>query len=136
MTVRPAAAPLPAAPGIDVVAGRAALRLPRLRGWLLFTIAVVAAFFLLIYSRTALDRTAFELKELETRIATEETRYWELQLEVARLEAPARITQRAAELGLVYPDDVRRITATRHGAPAGDGDERWKDLKTLLTLQP
>ncbi len=135
MTVRPAAAPLPAAPSLDVAAARAALRMPRLRGWLLFTLAVVGAFFLLIYSRVALDRSAFELKEIETRIATEETRYWELQLEVARLEAPARINERAAELGFVYPAEVRRITAVREaGAP--DSEARWADLKALLSAQP
>ncbi len=136
MTVRPAAAPLPAAPPLDVAAAQAALRLPRLRGWLLFTLAVVGAFFLLIYSRVALDRSAFELKEIETRIAVEETRYWELQLEVARLQAPARITERAAELGFVYPAEVGRVTAHRTAGAAPANEAGWADLKALLSAQP
>ncbi len=135
MTTRRAAVPLPPAGGLDVVAGRA-LRLPRLRGWLLFTIAVVVAFFVLIGSRTALDRSAFELKELETRIAAEEQRYWELRLEVARLEAPDRVMARAAELGLVYPAEVRRTTAVREGPAGGNVEQRWGELKSLLNSQP
>ncbi len=136
MTVRPAPAPRVApAPGLDVVAG-AALRLPRLRGWLLFTLAVVGAFFLVIYSRIALDRSAFELADLDTRIAAEESRYWELRLDLARLQAPDRVMRRAEELGMVYPAEVRRVQASRPGAPPAEVDDRWADLKVLLSAQP
>ncbi len=136
MTVRPAAAPRVApAPALDVVA-RSGLHLPRLRGWLLFTLAVVGAFFLVIYSRIALDRSAFELSDLESRITAEESRYWELRLDLARLQAPDRIMRQAEELGMVYPDEVRRVQASRPGAPPAEIQDRWVDLKALLSAQP
>jgi hypothetical protein len=111
---------------------------PRLRGWIIFTIAVVAAFLLLIFSRTALDRTAFELAELETGIEAAETRYWEQRLEVARLQAPDLVIERAQGLGLVYPDPgkLRRVAVPGEGPAASDIDERWAELKALLNSQP
>ena len=57
MSSRPAPAPIPPAAHSLDVAVPARVLVPRLRGWLVFTIAVVAAFLLLIFSRTALDRT-------------------------------------------------------------------------------
>ena len=134
MTVRTAAAPPTAAPGLDLVSGRV-VRVPRVRGWLVFTAAVVAAFFVLIFSRTALDRTAFELQDLEARIAAEETRYWELRLDVARLQAPDRIMQLGEEMGLVYPAEIRPVTATGTQAGAGGAEDRWTELKALLSAQ-
>lgn len=111
---------------------------PRLRGWLLFTVLVVAAFLLLIFSRTALDRTAFELAEFETGIEVAESQYWELRLEVARLQAPNLVVEQAQELGLVYPDpaDLRRVAVPGEGPAASDIDERWTELKALLGSQP
>jgi cell division protein FtsL len=111
---------------------------PRLRPWILFTVAVVVAFFALIYSRIALDRTAFDLQKLNDAIAAEETRYWQLRSEVARMQAPERITTLATEMGMVYPSV--RIPLEVDGATTGDDagvvDERWSDLKALLSAQP
>ena len=134
MTVRTAAPPAVGSGGLELVTGRMA-RVPRLRGWLMFTIAVIAAFFVLIYSRTALDRTAFELQELESRIVAEETRYWELRLDVARLQAPDRIMRLGEGLGLVYPTEIRPVAVV--GVEAGDSgaEDRWTELKALLSAQ-
>ncbi len=134
MTVRTAAAPTATAGGLDLVHPRA-IRIPRIRGWLMFTVAVVAAFFVLIFSRTALDRSAFELQDLEGRIAAEETRYWELRLDVARLAAPNRIMALGEEMGLVYPAEIRPVTVT--GTRAGESgiENRWTELKALLSAQ-
>lgn len=134
MTVRTAAAPATGTAGLELVHGRVA-RVPRIRGWLVFTVAVVAAFFVLVYSRTALDRTAFELQELESRIAVEETRYWELRLDVARLQAPDRIMQLGQEMGLVYPAEIRPVTVAGTGASTTGVEDRWTELKALLSAQ-
>jgi cell division protein FtsL len=101
-----------------------------------FTLAVVMAFFLLIFSRTTLDHTAFEIKDLETRIAAEESRYWELRLEIARLQAPDRIMDAAGELNLVYPEEIRNVTVAIEGGPAMSLDDRCAELKALLSAHP
>ncbi len=133
MTVRVAAAPTTTG-GLDLVRGREA-RVPHIRGWLVFTVAVVAAFFVLIYSRTALDRTAFELQDLESRIVAEETRYWELRLDVARLQAPGRIMRLGEEMGLVYPSEIRPVAVAGSRAGASGIEDRWTELKALLSAQ-
>lgn len=111
-------------------------RQPRLKGWMFFTVIAVAAFMLLIYSRVALDRSAFVLDDLGGQIVAEETRYWELRLQVAEMQAPQRVSRAAEGLGLVYPTE--RITLEVAGVePEGsDIDDRWADLKALLSAQP
>jgi hypothetical protein len=138
MSARPVPLHLPQAGSVGEAAVRHRFAVPRLRGWLLFTTLVVAGFLLLIYSRTALDRSAFDLAELESSIATAESQYWELRLEVARLQSPDLIEARAADLGLVYPDpaELRRITVAGAAAADSEIDERWTELKALLSSQP
>ena len=130
MTVRPVAAPtaLPAPAALPVI------RRPRLRGWLMFTIAVIAAFFVLIYSRTELDRSAFTIDELDRRIAAEQDRYWDLRLDIARLETPARIARLAEDIGMVYPQEQRQIAVA--GVPETTVEDRWVEIKTVLSTQP
>ncbi len=133
MTVHAAAVPTTAG-GLDLVHGQEA-RIPHVRGWLVFTIAVVAAFFVLIYSRTALDRSAFELADLESRIVAEETRYWELRLDVARLQTPDRIMRLGEQMGLVYPAEIRPVTAAGTNDGSSGIEDRWTELKALLSAQ-
>ena len=109
---------------------------PRLRPWIVFTIAVVVAFFGLTYSRISLDRTAFELDELEGRIAEEEARFLELEVEVAQLLDPARIDQAAAELGLQYPAELVSLEVPAIEAEGLDPGERLAQLDSLLSAQP
>jgi cell division protein FtsL len=128
--------PLPGTPGLRVLPGVAARPAPRLGPWLLLTVVVLAAFFLLIYSRIALDRSAFVLEEIGRQTAVEEARYWELRLESSRLQAPERIVARAQELGMVYPDRVGTLEVAGMGASATGAEEHWVDLKALLGAQP
>lgn len=127
--------PLP----LNVPAQRQAVeRRPVARHWVVFTLLVVLAFFALIYSRTALDDSAFLVQQLESGIADEEARYWQLRLEVAELQAPDRIAEEAARLGLIYPQggpvplDVPGVV---RGEPS-DLDDRWAHIKSLLSAQP
>jgi len=108
----------------------------RLRPWLVFAAVVVVAFFGLIFSRVSLDRSGFELDELEQQIAIEGARHWDLRVEVARLQDPNRITLWGAEAGLVYP--AERIEIEVPGVERGglDADNRWALLKAVLTAQP
>mgnify|MGYP001826159508 FL=1 len=109
---------------------------PVVRPLVIFVLAVVLAFFAVIYSRISLDRTAFEIQLLEREIAAQEQLHWDLRVEHARLQAPDRITQRAAELGLVYPNDRQTIELTGVEAVVGGPQDRWLDLRALLLEQP
>ncbi len=133
------AQPLPfpgAAPGLRVVGGTRARRRPRVGAWVLLAVVLAAAFFLLIYSRIALDRSAFVLQEVNRQMEVEEARYWELRLEAAELQAPERIVARAQEMGLVYPESVETLEVPGMGSPGTGAEERWADLKALLGAQP
>lgn len=115
---------------------RVATSRPSIGSWLVLAVVVVGAFFVLIWSRIALDRTAFELERLDREIAAEESQYWELRLEVTELQAPERIRQLADEMGMVYPARVETIEVPALGTPVRDLEERWADLKALLSAQP
>ena len=109
---------------------------PVVRPLLIFTIAVILAFFAVIYSRISLDRTAFELQRLDRAIAAEEERHWDLRVDYARLQAPELITQRAAALGLVYPEDRLTIEISEMANTVGGPEDRWMDLRALFMEQP
>jgi len=134
---RPVSAP-PPRPGSGlrvVVAGRAR-RAPRLRWWVLLAFTVLVAFFALTFSRVTLDRSAFVLEEIGRQMETEQTRYWELRLEAARLQAPERIVEAAEEMGMVYPDEVYPLEVTGIGGSGSETDDRWVDLKAILSARP
>ena len=116
--------------------GRRTKARPVVRPLLIFILAVTIAFFVVIYSRISLDRTAFELQLLDREIAAEEERHWDLRAEHARLQAPDRITERAAELGLVYPDDRQTIEVKGAESAVGGPEDRWMDLRALFVEQP
>jgi cell division protein FtsL len=127
-------------PGVEpefrVVIGTRRRRAPRLRGWLLLAFTVLVAFLGLVYSRIALDRSAFVLDEIQQEMAAQEERYWELRLEVARLQEPDRIIGLAEEMGLVYPVEVRTVEVPGVGGTGTEGDDRWVDLKAILSARP
>ena len=116
--------------------GRRTKSRPVVRPLVIFILAVTIAFFAVIYSRISLDRTAFELQLLDREIAAEEERHWDLRAEHARLQAPDRITERAAELGLVYPDDRQAIEVSGFESAVRGPEDRWMDLRALFVEQP
>jgi cell division protein FtsL len=92
-----------------------------------------------------LDRTERDLREAETR-------YAQLRLQVAQLEAPTRVIEEAEHLGLVRPapKDVTYLRASsdvvgpvlaaggaEEDGPAGTADATdWASLKPLLQASP
>jgi cell division protein FtsL len=128
--------PFPGRPGLRVLVGARARRRPHVGSWVLLTVVLAAAFFLLIYSRIALDRSAFVLQEINRQMEVEEAHYWDLRLEAAELQAPERIVARAQEMGLVYPQSVQTIAVPGMGSSGTGTEERWADLKALLGAQP
>lgn len=94
--------------GLRVLRGRK-LRRPTLAPWMIMAIVGIAAFLGLVFARTSLDNSAFELAELNTAIEQQTTLNRELKLEIARLENPARIAPLAIEMGLIIPDDTQQL---------------------------
>jgi hypothetical protein len=112
-----------------------ARRRPVVRPLVIFTLAVILAFFAVIYSRISLDRTAFELQRLEKQISVEQEAHWDLRVNYARLQAPGLITQRAAALGLVYPETRYTIEISGMADRVGGPEDRWMDLRALFVEQ-
>ena len=65
-----------------------------------------------------------------------EADYWDLRLEVARLQDPERIAAAAREMGLVFPEERHALDVPRTGGGELDPEERWAQLKALLSAQP
>jgi cell division protein FtsL len=114
----------------------AAGRRPVLRPLVVFTLVVVVVFFGMIYSRISLDRMAFEQYNLEQAAAEQERLHWDLRLELARLQDPVRITEAAADLGLVYPDERITIEAPGVATEVTEGTARWTASQALLAELP
>lgn len=93
---------------LRVISGRR-LRRPVLAPWMVMALIAVVAFLGLGFARTALDRSAFDLDRINRAIAEQEALNRRLSLEIARLENPARIAPLAEGMGLVVPDETRRL---------------------------
>lgn len=93
--------------------------------WLIVALIAVTGFFGMGLSQTSLDRSAFELAELNGAITDAEAANLELRLEIARLENPARIAPLAEEMGLVIPQTTNQLLVDLDGElPVMAGAER------------
>ncbi len=111
-------------------------RRPRLRSWIIFAVAVIVAFFGLIFSRISLDRSAFVLENLERQITEQEARVGDLRVEVARLRSPRRIASLAEDMGLVYP--AERISVRVPAPTPGEQSPEYQraQLRSWPVAQP
>lgn len=94
--------------GLRVLRGRR-LRRPSLAPWMIMVLIGVVAFLGLGFARTSLDRSAFELHEINEALEQQGAINRQLHLEIARLENPARIAPLAEELGMVIPVSTNQI---------------------------
>lgn len=94
--------------GLRVLRGRR-VRRPSIAPWMIMVLIAVVAFLGLGFARTSLDRSAFDLAELNQAIDEQQALNEQLRLEVARLENPARIAPLADELGMVIPSDTNQL---------------------------
>lgn len=117
-------------------AGRTVRRRSGMRPWALFMVIVIVAFFGLILSRIALDRSAFVLDTLDDQIAEAQTEHFDLRVQVAELRDPQRIAAEAERMGMVFPAEQVRLTVDWNVAPDPEPEYRWAQLKVLLTAQP
>lgn len=80
-----------------------------------------------------------EVIAVERESATEQRRYEEARLEIARLESPGAVMQRATALGLVPAGGARtvpvpdaRINATVDAGQVPAATRTWQAIKALL----
>lgn len=94
--------------GLRVVKGKRSRR-PAVAPWMIMALVGVTAFLGLVFARTSLDKSAFELAELNRSIAEQSDINRELRLEIAQLENPAHIAPLAEEMGLIIPEETRQL---------------------------
>ena len=137
MTVRPLRSVDTAPASLRVITGGDRPRSRRTFVWAFYTVAAVGAFLALIYLRTAVDESAFELSRLERQIEIEEARQHQLHLEKIRLESPGEIVPIAEQmLGMVLPEDVIPVTATRMAGRSPDSVVSAEDGPTEVGDSP
>ncbi len=93
---------------LRVLSGKRARR-PSVAPWVIMVLIAVVAFLGLGFARTSLDRSAFELAELNRGIDEQLALNQQLRLDVARLGNPARLAPLADELGLVIPATTKQL---------------------------
>ena len=123
-------------PPLELVPSTTRLPRPKISHWVLFGLAVIVAFFGLIYSRISLDHSAFMIQELETQIAIQEDLHWQLRYELAQIQDPARLETEIAQLGLEYPAERIALSVPVVGVDELDPDYRWAQLKAILSALP
>ncbi len=129
MTPRPLRQPdADSAPPLTVISGGGGGRRLRVVLWVAAPLLAVSVFMSLIFMRTALDQSIYELRNLNGQIAEETVRRQRLRLEITRLSSPTVILPAAEELGLILPERVVPLTPLglgrdRSGDPAGFRDD-------------
>ena len=97
---------------------------PRVRrsliGALLVSAALVVGALGVVGLRVQQVHLAYQIDRLQRERADVETAIRQLEVEVATLRAPARIEQRARQLGLAAPDR-QQVRLAREYVPAGTG---------------
>jgi cell division protein FtsL len=87
----------------------------------------------------------FELEQLRTSARQRQAHYQQLRLQVAQLEAPQRIVERARQMGMVEPTSVTYLTPTARTSaadpasvavpgpvPIGEAAQGWEHVKPHL----
>ena len=105
---------------LEVVRGRPTPgRRPPTLFVLLCVLATCAGLFALVMANVLLGQAGFTHAELEDKIASKRSAIEQLQLDVAALTAPSRISERALELGMVPASDVT-VVAPAERTPSPD----------------
>lgn len=103
------------------------------------TAVVSALVFGVVLLHVMLAQSSFELQRVHEKLVTEETRFRQMRFEVATAEAPARIHEAAANIGLVVPGEQRYVYGPEGGPGSISNAQTPKDkteLKAVLSRQP
>ncbi len=92
-----------------------------------------------VVAHSLMAESQLEVIAVERESATEQRRYEEARLEIARLESPGTVMQRATALGLVPAGGARtvpvrdaRINATVGAGQVPAATRTWQAIKALL----
>ena len=111
--------PAPARPRLEVLDRAAARRRARRRNALMGAfVLVLVGFFLVAYVHASLVAGQQDLDEMRTRIAELQAEKASVQRGIEESSSPARINDRAAELGMVRAEDPVFLAAVRPLTPA------------------
>ncbi len=103
-------------------------------------VVAVGIMLTVVVAHTLLAQNQVRLDRLESRIAAEETRYDSLRLANGQLSSPARITARAAQLGLALPTEppvaVPVVGDVPRRGSTGSNLSGWAEVKGHLTATP
>jgi cell division protein FtsL len=109
----------------------------------LATSIVAICVFGVVLLQVMLAQTSFELQKVHEQLVTQETKYRRMRFEVANAEAPAKIHEAAASLGLVVPAEQRYVfgpesppTSKTDSAKQADPPNDKAGLKAVLSKQP
>jgi len=128
----------------------------RRRAGVVITVVVTSVFLLmlgLVAFQAKIAQDQMKLDRTDRQLQDAETRYSQLRLQVAQLEAPTRVIDEAKRLGLVRPapEQVKYLTASSGvvgevagsmgsedtTGPSGTADAAdWSSLKPLLQAAP
>lgn len=105
---------------------------------------IVTALVAAVGFNVMLAQGQLELDRNRGTAAEEQARYEKLRVDVATAAAPARVLERAKELGLVEPDSITFLdTETSDGQAVEKGDESastlqngWSTVKPSLDAGP
>lgn len=81
--------------------------------WIAVSLLTVVAVIGLVFARTAMDRGAFELADLERQASNVEAHNRRLIIEIAGLENPGRIAPLADQMGMVPSNNPITLLAPR-----------------------
>ena len=116
----------------------------------LLTAGLFATLLAVAVAHTVLVQGQVRLDELDAQLATEQSRYQELRMEVSELESPPRIVEEAQAQGMVPPADLQYLQPAAPDLstagpvtgdenepgtdPAADGgaDRTWSEIKAML----
>jgi cell division protein FtsL len=110
-----------------------------------FGVMIVGSLVAVVGFHVVLAQSQVELDRLEQQVGEEQHRYEQLRFEVSALSSPARIVNRATELGMTAPTGVATVVPvpTDPAAPATTSDatattlaESWEKVKSHLDTRP
>jgi len=103
-------------------------------------VSVVAVVLTIVGFHAVLAENQVKLDEVRQEISVAESRYDQARLENSELSSPARITQRAGELGLGVPDGAPVAVQVPGAVPkrgsSSDVMKDWSEVKSNLDSSP
>jgi hypothetical protein len=100
-------------------------------------VGMIALLFVAVGLHAELAEQQSAIGDTRDALAIEQEKFSETRLQVAELEAPARIVAAAETLGLIAPDSVTYLQAPGSDATRATAtDNSWSEVKKSLAARP